>query len=89
MKNEFAIERVKVIFPKGEQGILANYYKAGSSYIYAKTEKFSGVVGLSGYLYIRKGKGLIFFVLANNHYSSDTQVKKAVEKFLQGFRNKY
>ena len=89
MKNEFGMERVKGIFPTGGQGTLANYYIPDSSYIYAKTGTLSGVVALSGYLYTKKGKELLFSVLVNNHQASGTEVRRAVEKFLQGVRNRY
>jgi len=89
MKNEFGMERINVIFPTGGQGTLANYYIADSNYIYAKTGTLSGVVALSGYLYTKKGRELIFSVLVNNHQASGTEVRRAVEQFLHGVRNKY
>jgi serine-type D-Ala-D-Ala carboxypeptidase/endopeptidase (penicillin-binding protein 4) len=89
MKNEFGMERVKNILPTGGQGTLANYYLSDSNYIYAKTGTLSGVVALSGYLYTKKGKELIFSVLVNNHQASGTEVRRAVEKFLQAIRKKY
>ena len=89
MKNEFGIERIKDIFPTGGEGTLTNYYIADSNYIYAKTGTLSGVVAISGFLYTKKGKELIFSVLINNHQASGTEVRRAVEKFLQGVRNKY
>ena len=89
MRNEFGMERVKTIFPTGGEGTLTNYYKEDSNYIYAKTGTLSGVVTISGYLYTKKGKELIFSVLVNNHQASGTEVRRAVEKFLQEIRNKY
>ena len=89
MKNEFGMERVKDIFPTGGQGTLAIITKPTVDYIYAKTGTLSGVVALSGYLYTKKGKELIFSVLVNNHQASGTEVRRAVEKFLQGVRNRY
>ena len=89
MKNEFGMERIKVIFPTGGEGTISSYYKADSSFIYAKTGTLSGVVALSGFLYSKKGKLLIFSTLINNHQSSSVAVRRAVEKFLQGIRNKY
>jgi D-alanyl-D-alanine carboxypeptidase/D-alanyl-D-alanine-endopeptidase (penicillin-binding protein 4) len=89
MKNEFGIERIKVIFPTGGEGTISSYYKADSGYIYAKTGTLSGVVAFSGYLYTKKGKLLIFSTLVNNHQSSATDIRRAIEKFLQGIRNRY
>lgn len=89
MKNEFGMERIKVIFPTGGEGTISSYYKADSGYIYAKTGTLSGVVAFSGYLYTRKGKLLIFSALVNNHQASATDVRRAIEKFLQGIRNRY
>ena len=89
MKNEFGMERIKTILPTGGQGTISNYYKADSGYIYAKTGSLSGVVAFSGFLYTKKNKQLIFSVLINNHQASATEVRRAVEKFLQGVRNKY
>ncbi|MBL7723200.1 MAG: D-alanyl-D-alanine carboxypeptidase [Chitinophagaceae bacterium] len=89
MKNEFGMERIKVIFPTGGEGTISSYYKADSGYIYAKTGTLSGVVAFSGYLYTRKGKLLIFSTLVNNHQASATDIRRAIEKFLQGIRNRY
>lgn len=89
MKNEFGIERIKEVFPTGGEGTISNYYKADSGYIYGKTGTLSGVVAFSGYLYTKKGKLLIFSTLVNNHQASATEVRRAIEKFLQGIRNNY
>lgn len=89
MKAEFGMDRIKIILPTGGTGTLSNYYKADSNYIFAKTGTLSGVVSLSGYLYTRKNKLLIFSILVNNHRYSATSVRRAVEKFIEGIRNKY
>jgi serine-type D-Ala-D-Ala carboxypeptidase/endopeptidase (penicillin-binding protein 4) len=89
MKNEFGMERIKLIFPTGGEGTISSYYKADSGYIYAKTGTLSGVVALSGYLTTKKNKELIFSVLVNNHQTSATEVRRAVEKFLQGVRKEF
>ena len=88
IKNEFEMERIKVILPTGNTGTLTNYYKADSNYIFAKTGTLSGVVSLSGYLYTKKNKLLIFSVLVNNHQSSASAVRRAVEKFIHELRIK-
>jgi len=89
LQNEFGMARIKNIFPTVGEGTLTNYYTEDSNYIYAKTGSLSGVVALSGYLTTKKGKQLIFSVLVNNHQTSGTEVRRAVEKFLQGVRDKY
>lgn len=89
MKNEFGMERIKVILATGGTGTISSYYKADSGYIYGKTGTLSGVVAFSGYLYTKKGKLLIFSTLVNNHQASAMDVRRAMEKFLQGIRNKY
>lgn len=89
MKNEFGMERLKVILATGGEGTISNYYKADSGYIYGKTGTLSGVVAFSGFLYTKKGKLLIFSTLINNHNGSATEVRKAIEKFLQQLRADY
>lgn len=89
MKNEFGMERIKVIFPTGGEGTISNYYKADSGYIFAKTGTLSGVVAFSGFLYTKKGKLLIFSTLVNNHQASATDVRRAVEKFIRQLREAY
>lgn len=89
MKNEFGMERIKVILPTGGEGTISSYYKADSGFIYGKTGTLSGVVAFSGFLYTKKGKLLIFSTLVNNHQASATEVRRAMEKFLEGIRNNY
>ncbi|MDQ3550830.1 MAG: D-alanyl-D-alanine carboxypeptidase, partial [Bacteroidota bacterium] len=86
LKNEFGMERMKAIFATGGQGTISNFYKNDSTFIYAKTGTLSGVVALSGYLYTTKNKLLLFSVLVNNHNGSATDVRRAVEKFIQEVR---
>jgi len=89
MKNEFGMARIKNILPTGNEGTLEGRFVADSNYIFAKTGTLSGVVALSGFLYTRKNKLLIFSILVNNHNSSATQIRRAMEKFIEGIRNKF
>jgi len=89
MKNEFGWERLKNILPTGGTGTLSSYYKKDSGFIYAKTGTLSNNCALSGYIITKKGKFLIFSVLANNYMSGATPIRKAVEKFLLEIREKY
>jgi D-alanyl-D-alanine carboxypeptidase/D-alanyl-D-alanine-endopeptidase (penicillin-binding protein 4) len=89
MKNEFGMERIQAIFPTGNTGTLTNYYKSLNGKLFAKTGTLSGVVALSGFMYTKKNKLLIFSVLVNNHQSTSTNVRRAVEQFLTGVQEKY
>ncbi len=89
MRIEFGMERIKTIFAIGGEGTLSNYYKEDSSFIYAKTGTLSGVVALSGFMYTAKNKLVLFSVLVNNHQASSTEVRRAVEKFIQNVRKRY
>ena len=86
MKNEFGMERIRDVFATGNEGTLFNYYKEAEGSVYAKTGTLSGVVALSGFLYTRKNKLLLFSVLVNNHQSSATAIRKVIEKFILGLR---
>ena len=89
MKNEFGMDRIKEVFPSGNEGTLSNLYVNDQGFIFAKTGTLSGVVALSGFLYTKKNKMLIFSVLVNNHQASAPQVRKAIEKFITGLREQY
>jgi len=89
MKDAFGMDRIKNIFPTGNEGTLTNHYVSESGYIFAKTGSLSGVIAISGFLYTKKNKLIVFSILVNNHNSSGTRVRKAVEKFIEGVRNKF
>ena len=87
MKNDFGMNRIKNILPTGGTGTITSYYKQDSGYIFVKTGTLNGVAALSGFLYTRKNKLLIFSVLVNNHRGSNTNIRKGVEKFIQNLRD--
>ena len=89
MKNEFGMARIKNILATGGEGTISNYYVKEKGFIYAKTGSLSGVVALSGFLTTQKGKELIFSVQVNNHNGSATDVRRAVEKFIEGIRENF
>ena len=89
MEKEFGMERIKEIFPTGNEGTLRNYYVDEEGIFYAKTGTLSGVVAISGFMQTNKGQPLIFSVLVNNHRASAPDVRRAVERFLQQLRLKF
>ena len=82
MYNTYPKERLYPLFPSGGKGTLRNYYQQLPNRLYAKTGTLSGCVALSGYLVTKSGKTLIFSVLVNNHDTTATVVRRAVERFL-------
>lgn len=86
MQKEFGMARIKNIFPTGGKGTLASYYQEEAGQLFAKTGTLSGVVALSGFLYTKRGKLLLFSVLVNNHNGSATDVRRSVEKFIRSLR---
>lgn len=90
MYKAYSFERLQHIFPTGGEvgGTLSSNYKNLNGKIFAKTGTLSGQVALSGYLITKKGKTLIFSVLVNNHTTTASAVRKAVEQFIQVLYNK-
>lgn len=86
MKDEFGLERLKTILPTGNSGTLRNYYVDDAGFIFAKTGSLTGHLALSGFLITTKNKLLVFSVIVNNHNTSATAVRRAVEKFIKGLR---
>jgi D-alanyl-D-alanine carboxypeptidase/D-alanyl-D-alanine-endopeptidase (penicillin-binding protein 4) len=86
MMREFGITRLRSLFPSGNQGTLRGYYTSGTDYIFAKTGSLSGVVALSGFLYTKRDRLLLFSVLVNNHNGSASDIRRAVEKLVEAVR---
>ena len=85
MQQEFGMDRLKHILPTGGEGTLKNYHLGQKRKIFAKTGTLSNQVALSGYLYSKKGKLLVFSFLVNNHTAPVSEVRKYVEEFLGGY----
>jgi D-alanyl-D-alanine carboxypeptidase/D-alanyl-D-alanine-endopeptidase (penicillin-binding protein 4) len=83
LKDEFGLDRMKNILATGGEGTLKNYFLNDKGFIFAKTGTLSNNCALSGYLITKKGKLLLFSVIANNYQTGATPVRRAVEKFLQ------
>ncbi len=88
-KTDFGMERMKVILPTGGEGTLSSLYKDYTGSIFAKTGTLSNHVALSGYLFTKKNKMLIFSVLVNNQQASATAIRNGIEKFVTALIEKY
>lgn len=83
MRTQFGINRVKQIFPTGDSGTLKNYYVNDKGRIYAKTGSMSGVLALSGFLYGKNNRLMIFSVLVNNYNGVGSNGRRAIERFIE------
>ena len=89
LKEEYGMERLKVLLPGANEGTLAGLYGGYENHIYAKTGSLSNNLALSGYLITKKNKTLVFSVLVNNHMTFPRLVRKRIEMFLEGIVDKY
>lgn len=89
LENEFGSNKIRKIFPTGNEGTLKGYYDNKSGLIYAKTGTLSGQVTLSGYLKTKKNNSVIFSFMVNNHASKSTQVRKIVAEYIDWIWSAY
>lgn len=82
MKKEQSWERIKTIFPTGDDGTLGGLYKGYENKIFAKTGTLTGHVALSGFIITNKGKEFIFSIMVNAHQSAAGTIRKYMEQFL-------
>jgi D-alanyl-D-alanine carboxypeptidase/D-alanyl-D-alanine-endopeptidase (penicillin-binding protein 4) len=83
MRVQFGMERIKGIFPQGDSGTLKNYYVGSNGKIYAKTGSMSGVLALSGFVYGKGNRLMIFSILVNNYNGSGANGRRAIERFVK------
>ena len=86
MKSEFGMDRMKKILPTTGTGTLKYFNPAANGFIFAKTGSMTGVYCLSGYLYTAKKHLLEFSVMINNHNGPNTELRKAVESYVEVLR---
>jgi D-alanyl-D-alanine carboxypeptidase/D-alanyl-D-alanine-endopeptidase (penicillin-binding protein 4) len=89
MKDEFGVEHLKKILPTGGTGTLTNYFQTEAGLIFGKTGTLSGQVALSGILYTRNNRLLIFSLLVNNHNGSVVAIRRQTEAFIRALRDHY
>jgi D-alanyl-D-alanine carboxypeptidase/D-alanyl-D-alanine-endopeptidase (penicillin-binding protein 4) len=85
-------ERLLNIFPAGGvSGTIEQWYAGsnGRPYVFAKTGTLSNKHALSGYLFTRKGKLLIFSFMHNNYINGADAIKKEMEKVLEWIYQNY
>jgi D-alanyl-D-alanine carboxypeptidase/D-alanyl-D-alanine-endopeptidase (penicillin-binding protein 4) len=89
MKDEFGMDRLKKILATGGTGTLSNFFKEDSGFLYAKTGTLSGQVALSGFLYTKKNKLVIFSLLVGNHNAPAVAIRRQTEAFIHAIRDRY
>lgn len=85
-------ERIRTIFPAGGvSGTVKDWYAnpAGQPYLFAKTGTLSGKHCLSGFLYTKKGKKLIFSFMHNNYITSSSVFRVEMEHILRKIYEEY
>ncbi|HMQ46815.1 MAG TPA: D-alanyl-D-alanine carboxypeptidase [Saprospiraceae bacterium] len=84
-------ERLLAIFPAGGvSGTLESSYKGKHQpYVYAKTGTLSNKHCLSGYVFTKSGKRLVFSFMNNNYIGSTRPVRLEMEKVLVYIRDNF
>lgn len=90
MIRKFPKERVFSLFPRaGRTGTIRYLFRESPIEIYAKSGSFSNNYNLSGYLFSKKGKLLIFSVMHNNFAYPIRDMQKVTEQILTMVYEKY
>ena len=83
MKMEQPWERIKTVFPRVGNGTLSKFEIKNGEFIYAKTGSMGGVMNLSGYIFTKKKKWLIFSIMINNTQAPFSSIRKQMNGFLE------
>jgi len=91
ISQQLSLERLQAIFPEGgESGTIKEVYGSSTKpFIYAKTGTLSNRHCLSGYLFTKSGKVLIFSFMHNNYIGSSMPLKKEMDTILRNLYENY
>jgi D-alanyl-D-alanine carboxypeptidase/D-alanyl-D-alanine-endopeptidase (penicillin-binding protein 4) len=89
IEKDFGDDRIKTLFPTGNEGTLKGTYDDKAGFVYAKTGTLSGQMSLSGYLRTKRNTPLIFSIMINNHTGKSTQVRKLITAYVDRIWRKY
>jgi D-alanyl-D-alanine carboxypeptidase/D-alanyl-D-alanine-endopeptidase (penicillin-binding protein 4) len=90
MVRKFSRERVLTLFPKaGRDGTVRYILRESPVEVYAKSGSFSNNYCLSGYLYSKKGKLLVFSVMHNNFAYPIRDMQQVTEVILKEIYETY
>ncbi len=73
----------------GKSGTIKNSYKADTPFIFGKTGSLSNNHCLSGYLFTKKGKLLVFSYMNNNFVKPSREVRDYMQSILKEVYEKY
>ncbi len=76
LKSEFPWERIKSVFPTVYNS--NNNAATQGNVIYAKSGSMQGIYCLSGYVFTRKKKWMMFSIMINHHASTASEMRRKV-----------